>query len=41
MLNATITTTKIEGFKIEMTYCYDTPCLGDVLQVYIVDKVFY
>lgn len=31
MLNATITTTKIEGFKIEMTYCYDTPCLGDVL----------
>lgn len=31
MLIATITTTKIDGFKNEMTYCNDTPCLGDML----------
>ncbi len=31
MLIATIITTKIEGFKNEMTYCYDAPRLGDVL----------
>ena len=31
MLIATITTTKIEGLKIEMTYCTNTPCLGDLL----------
>jgi hypothetical protein len=31
MLITTIITTKIEGFKNEMTYCTDTPCLGDLL----------
>lgn len=31
MLIATIIRTKIDGFKIEMTYCTDTPGLGDLL----------
>lgn len=31
MLITTTMITKFDGFELTMTYCYDTPCIGDAL----------